>query len=295
MKVDQLGGSLLALCAIAFWSTNAMVAHWLLEAHQLSNIQTLQFVGATLVFLFIGRKGKRPAKRVLLNGACVGVLGLVGTMVFQYIAFANAPVIQANIIAYSWPLLLALVHVFVGRSSRPVFLIGSAVAGFIGVSLVSGLASSSAVFSPLGYGAAATSAICMASYSFLVGTIEVEPRDVLLPASLLGVVGCLVWSTMTGLSSFSVRELVAGLYLGCGPMGLGYVFWSVAMKHDATGRVSVFGYLTPVCSSLLLWFTGSYLSAIAFFGAAIVVLSCLFVGWEQTRESTPHSQSHKAA
>ncbi|ROO25609.1 DMT family transporter [Salinisphaera japonica] len=289
MKSHFLNGAGLALCAIAFWSTNATVAHWLLETNQLSNVQLLQFIGAMLVFFFLKRKGPTPAAGVRLRGAVTGVLGLVGTMVFQYIAFATAPVIQANIIAYSWPLLLAISHVLLGQSSSSFFLLTSAVLGFVGVSMVSGIASASAVFSPIGYSAAAISAICMASYSYLVGSIEAEPRDVLLPAATIGVLGCLIWVAKTGFDYRSATELMAGLYLGAGPMGLGYLLWSLAMIRDSSGHIAVLGYLTPVTSSLLLWVTGSHLSAIALVGAMLVITSCAAIGWQQTVGSKSES------
>ena len=49
----------------------------------------------------------------------VGIIGLVGTMVLQYVAFASMPVVEANLIAYTWPLMVAAaIIVLDGRAVR---------------------------------------------------------------------------------------------------------------------------------------------------------------------------------
>jgi drug/metabolite transporter (DMT)-like permease len=168
-------GSALAFAvgAVALWSTNAITARYLLADHPLSLVQFLQFVGASLVFLAIRPlTGAAPvAARDMPALAAIGFLGLVGTMVLQYLAFALMPVVEANLIAYAWPLMVAAATIAGGNAQRPALLAASAAAGFVGVGLVMTGGREATLFSGnvAGYAAALGSALCMAFYTLTVG------------------------------------------------------------------------------------------------------------------------------
>ncbi|RUX52107.1 EamA/RhaT family transporter, partial [Mesorhizobium sp. M7A.F.Ca.CA.002.09.1.1] len=67
-----------------------------------------------------------------------------------------------------------------------------------------------------------------------------------------------------------------------GPMGLGYYFWSRALKLEGSGRVAVVAYLTPIASTLLLTLSGERLTVTAIVGAILVIGSCVAVGVERS-------------
>ena len=284
-------GSALAFAfgAVALWATNALVGKTLLALYPVSQVQFLQFCGAALVFALIrlfpspllpqGEKGHA----VLAYAA--GFLGLVGTMVLQYIGFASMPVIEANLVAYTWPLMTAAAVILLGRPRRPLLLGLAAAAGFVGVVLVISGGRAPAWFeggSRVGYLAAFGSALCMAFYSFTVGRLAVSPERLLLPSALIGVALTFAWCLRDGVVRPSGAHLLLGLYLGAGPMGLGYYFWSRAAKLDHGGRIAVIAYLTPIASTFLLTLSGETLSATAVVGAVLVIGSCLAVGIEGT-------------
>ncbi|WP_246680330.1 DMT family transporter [Mesorhizobium sp. B2-8-9] len=341
-----LGAALaFALGAVALWATNALVGKTLLAVYPVSQVQFLQFCGATIVFALIrlfpsplvgeggsarsaetdegcssgvrrwhslehpssvlATRGHRPeashGSRPVLrtpqgekgNAALaylVGFLGLVGTMVLQYIGFASAPVIEANLVAYTWPLMTAAAVILLGRPRRPVLLGLAAALGFVGVALVisGGRAhfwSNGAWFeggSLVGYLAAFGSALCMAFYSFAVGRLAVSPERLLLPSALIGVALTFAWCLHDGVVRPTGAHLLLGFYLGAGPMGLGYYFWSRAAKLDHGGRIAVVAYLTPIASTFLLTLSGESLSMTAVAGAGLVIGSCLAVGIEGT-------------
>ena len=279
-----------ALGAVALWATNALVGKTLLASHPVSLVQLLQFCGAALAFALIrlmgrsapslpqGRKG-----RSALTAYAVGFIGLVGTMVLQYIAFASMPVIEANLVAYTWPLMVAAAVIVLGRPRRPLLLGLTAALGFVGVALVISGGRTPAWFgggSLAGYCAAFGSALCMAFYSIAVGRLALPPDRLLLPSALAGVVLTFVWCLHDGLVRPAGADLLLGLYLGAGPMGLGYYFWSRALGLDQGGRLAVVAYLTPIASTLLLALSGENLSATAIAGAALVIGSCIAVGIE---------------
>ncbi|SFO69894.1 Permease of the drug/metabolite transporter (DMT) superfamily [Mesorhizobium sp. NFR06] len=214
----------------------------------------------------------------------VGFIGLVGTMVLQYVGFASMPVIEANLIAYTWPLMTAAGVILLGRPRRPLLLGLAAALGFAGVALVISGGRTQAWFEGglVGYLAAFGSALCMAFYSLTVGRLAVSPERLLLPSALIGVALTLAWCLHDGVAPPNGAHLLLGLYLGAGPMGLGYYFWSRAAKLDHGGRIAVVAYLTPIASTFLLTLSGESLTMTAVAGAVLVIGSCLAVGIEGT-------------
>jgi drug/metabolite transporter (DMT)-like permease len=279
--------------AVALWSTNALVGKSLLEDHPVSLVQFLQFTGAALVFAVIRLMDRASPSPLLPQGEqarpannlaaiAIGFIGLVGTMVLQYIAFAAMPVIEANLVAYTWPLMVAAAIIVLDSPRRPVLLGITAALGFLGVALVISGGREQSWFQGnlAGYLAAFGSALCMAFYSIAVGRLATPPDRFLLPSALAGVALTFAWCLHDGVAWPVGIYLVAGLYLGAGPMGLGYYFWSRALKLDRGGKVAVAAYLTPIASTLLLALSGETLTTTAIAGAVLVIGSCIAVGIE---------------
>jgi drug/metabolite transporter (DMT)-like permease len=281
-----------AAAAIALWSTNAMVARYLLADHPLPLVQFLQFAGASIAFRAIRplTAGEPIAARDMPALAAIGFIGLVGTMVLQYLAFALIPVVEANLIAYAWPLMVAAAVIAVGRTRRPLLLATSAAVGFVGVALVMTGGRDATLFSGsvAGYAAALGSALCMAFYTLAVVRRGASADRMLLPSALLGTVGTFLWCLNDAVSWNMGADVILGLYLGAGPMGLGYYFWSRAMQNDPDGRTALAGYLTPVASTALLGLAGERLTTVAALGGALVVASCLALGLERRQEVDNH-------
>ncbi|MFA6156893.1 DMT family transporter [Mesorhizobium sp.] len=279
--------------AVALWSSNALVAKALLANHPVSQVQFLQFAGAALVFAVIrlvsrDRAAAPMATGVMLAATAVGFVGLVGTMVLQYVAFASMPVIEANLVAYTWPLMIAAAVIVLEHPRRPALLGLAAVSGLVGVALVISGGRDHPWFQghPSGYLAAFGSALCMAFYSVVVGRVAVSPDRLLLPSSLIGVALTFLWCAWDGVPWPTGWDLALALYLGAGPMGLGYYFWSRALKLGGGGRVAVVAYLTPIASTLLLTLSGERLTMTAIAGAVLVIGSCIAVGVERSEAGT---------
>ncbi|MER8843833.1 DMT family transporter [Mesorhizobium australicum] len=274
--------------AVALWSTNALVGKSLLASHPVSQVQFLQFVGAALVFAAIRLMSREKATAITASTAlvplAVGFIGLVGTMVLQYIAFASMPVIEANLVAYTWPLMVAAAVIAFENPRRPALLGLAAALGFVGVALVISGGRDRTWFQGdlAGYLCAFGSALCMAFYSVMVGRLATSPDRLLLPSSLVGVALTLIWSAREGIAWPTGVDLALGLYLGAGPMGLGYYFWSRALKLGGSAKVAVIAYLTPIASTLLLTLSGERLTTTAIAGAVLVVGSCIAVGLERS-------------
>ena len=277
----------MAFGAILFWSSNAVVAKFALDALEVQQIQCLQFAGASLVFALTSRTAKRALSprevfrdRTALVGLLLGVIGLVGTMVFQYLAFAAGPIAQVNLIAYTWPLMATLMILALGEAQRPFLLLSLSLLGFIGAAMImdDGGLSGGLSDRPWGYFAAVASALCMAIYTVGVGRVTATPSVLLLPASLIGLAGTFFWTLVEGTGWPLSYHLLLGFYLGAGPMGAGYLLWSMALKRHAAGLIANLGYATPLVSTLFLLISGEHLTGKAFAGALLVVAVCVLIG-----------------
>lgn len=285
---------LLALCAIVLWSTNAVTASFVLKVLPVEQVQFLQFLGAFLVFVLFRYASRKTNGQKRLSAAAwaLGIIGLTGTMIFQYVAFAIGPITEVNIIAYAWPLIAAIFVIATCNAPRPILLLSLAIAGFLGAGLVIGgdqLVQFGFVTNSYGFIAAVASALCMAIYSFGIGRTKTNANDVLIPGSIIGLIITAIWCFHGNVEWNISWPLAAGLYLGAGPMGAGYLFWSWAMQKDPNGNTALFGFLTPITSTGLLFFNGLMLETTSLIGAVIVIGCCTIIGL-QSRE-----QEHQSA
>jgi drug/metabolite transporter (DMT)-like permease len=173
-----------------------------------------------------------------------GVGGLFGFHALYFTALAWAPAAQANLINYSWPLLIVLLSA--------VLLVGTVLGAAGCVLLLSGGAHLSGTALP-GYLAAACSAIVWATYSVLSRRFADVPTG--------AVAGfCAASALLAAASHFAVEPTVAPnglawlavLVLGAGPVGGAFFLWDIGMKRGDPRLLGTLAYATPVASTLLL-------------------------------------------
>lgn len=270
-----------ALGAIALWSTNAVFANFVLQTLPVEQVQFLQFLGATLVFALLYHRQKTPEDTTpLRTKLSLGIIGLTGTMVFQYIAFNIGPITEVNIIAYGWPLMAAVLLVVTGSTQNPWRLMVLSMLGFAGVVLLVGGTNVTSAFQTDNLGgvlAALLSALCMAVFSFGMTKTKCDGNSVLLPGALVGLALTAVWCLLGNPVWDSPIQVLCGLYLGAGPMGLGYLFWTIAMQRDSSGHVALLGFLTPFTSTLLLVAAGKTLTMVSLLGACLLLVASTIV------------------
>lgn len=205
-----------------------------------------------------GADPRRSVARLL------GVVGLTGTVFLQYLAFANAPIVAANVLAYGWPLLAAFVIAVTRRSWHTLLSAGLAVIGFGGVALIftsptqGADAGAAGMTASWGYLAALGSAACMAIYTLGAGRTSTSPTRLLIPATLIGTVGAAVLTTFTDSPTPAPGGVLAAAYLGLGPMAAGYALWTHAMTRGGAERLSPLGYATSLLSTVVLLANGPH-------------------------------------
>jgi drug/metabolite transporter (DMT)-like permease len=312
----SLTGVSAAFVAIGFWSTNALAAKFALAELGVVQVLALQFGGAalTLVTLRVGKSyAARADARVdrvgrsseavrrsslllsdvseALGGVLVGVVGLTGTIFLQYLAFATAPIVEANVVAYGWPLFAALWVALVHRSRQTFAGVPLAMVGFGGVAIILG---SSGGFGATdggaaGYIAALASAVCMAFYTVMSGRSHASVDTFLLLATAFGMVFALALC-LTGFApwtwtSAGVGAWGASVYAGVGPMAGGFWLWSRAMSGGGAKRLAPLGYATPLASTVLLLFSGETFTSGTLLGALLVLICSVGVLVMDRKES----------
>lgn len=297
----SLTGVSAAFVAIGFWSTNALAAKFALAELGVVQVLALQFGGAalTLVTLRACRSHAARADRVdrsseavrrsslllsdALGGVLVGVVGLTGTIFLQYLAFATAPIVEANVVAYGWPLLAALWAALAYRSRQTFAGVPLAMVGFGGVALILGSSGGFGVTDggAAGYIAALASAVCMAFYTVMSGRSRASVDASLLLATAFGMVFALALC-LTGFApwtwtSAGVGAWVASVYAGVGPMAGGFWLWSRAMSGGGAKRLAPLGYATPLASTVLLLLFGETFTSGTLLGALLVLICSIGV------------------
>lgn len=271
-----MSGPVLAGVAVVFWSTNAVAAKVALAEMTVAQVLALQFAGAALTLIVLqlasGARRSAPASSTARLWA-LGIIGIVGTISFQYLAFRHSPIVQANIIAYGWPLFAAIWWGIAHRSGTSAWFVLCAVLGFAGVALIMGNGRAvSLSFAFLGgYLFALASALCMAFYTLAAGRLRDPGPAVLLPALGLGFAGSLFLAVESGAAWPAIQALLLGLYIGIGPMALGYFLWMRAMSGGNPAAIAQLGFVTPLLSTLWLFVAGETLSGTAFAGGVLVI------------------------
>jgi drug/metabolite transporter (DMT)-like permease len=182
-----------------------------------------------------------------------GVGGLFGFHALYFTALAWAPAAEANLINYTWPLLIVLLSApLLGLRLTWRHLAGTALGAAGCALLLAGRASLTAAALP-GYVAALGSAVTWAIYSVLSRRFAAVPTG--------AVAGFCAASAVLAALSHSVFEptvvpdalgWVALLVLGAGPVGGAFFLWDVGMKRGDPRLLGTLAYATPVASTLLL-------------------------------------------
>lgn len=280
-KASSSRGATAALIAVALWATNAYMATVALNQLSVLQLLTVQYGSAALVLgvwhaggLARRREAAATGSRVSTRAVVTGVLGLTGTIFLQYWAFATAPVVGANVIAYGWPLMAALWVAATHRTRHTLVGVPLALLGFLGVAAIfSGQDMSGSGGAQIGYVIALGSAACMAFYTVAAGRIDASVTDLLLPATIVGTVAAATASLFEEASWPGLGQWWPAVYIGIGPMAAGYGLWTYAMADHRAERLGPIGYATPLLSTVLLLATGQPFTIAILVGAALI-LAC---------------------
>lgn len=189
----------------------------------------------------------------------LGVTGLFGYHLFYFIALSHAPVVEASLIAYLWPLLIVFFSALLPGEKLRWFHGVGAIAGFAGVILLvtGGQQLSFDTQYTQGYLAAFACALIWSSYSLLSRRFGAIPTSAV--GGFCGATAILAW-----ICHFLFEPTIwpvgwawlAVLGLGLGPVGLAFFTWDYGVKHGDIKILGTLSYLTPLLSTVLLILCG---------------------------------------
>ncbi len=268
----------LALGAILLWASMATLSVGLVH------LPPLLMVGIALSLGGLPGLIRVRDWRVPLRTFAVGVVGIFGYHFLLFTGFHHAPIVEANLLNYLWPLLIVLLTPLVlpGTRLAPRHLLGAG-AGLLGAALIATGGSLHPDLASLpGYLLATAAALTWAFYSLLTKRV---------PAFSSGAVGA--FCLTSGLLSLGVYLLQAGpsgfllirasdwpllLVIGLGPLGTAFYLWDAALKRGDSRVIGSLSYITPLMSTLLLILVGGRPFSLLSAAAMVLIVAGAVVG-----------------
>lgn len=247
--------------AVLLWATLALLTT---ATEPLPPFQLVALTFAVAFLLVLGKwtfaraAGGPPVLSHLRQPATlwlIGIGGLFGYHAFYFTALANAPAVDASLIAYLWPLFTVLFSALLPGERLHWWHVAGSVAGLAGAALLV-TRNGGLVVDPrylVGYLAAFACALTWPAYSLLsrrFGGVSSDAVGGLCGATaVLGLVCHLLfeearWPDTAG--------WLAVLALGVGPVGAAFFVWDYGVKHGDIRALGAFAYAGPLLSTLLL-------------------------------------------
>ena len=269
--------TLLGACALLLWALLALLsrAAAAIPPFQLAAMAFAVSGGLGLVWLWTRRR--LGVLRVPPLAWLHGVGGLFGYHALFFAAMAHAPAAEANLLNYTWPLLIVLLSAPVlGLRLTARHLCGVAI-GFCGSLLLLVRGTNFSADAVSGYAFAAGAAVTWALYSVLARRMRAVTTEAVIgfcaASALLSALAHAVFEVTVVPDA---RALLVTLALGIGPVGIAFLLWDVGMKRGDPRLLGALAYGTPVASTIVLGVAGfATLSVWTFLAVALVVAG----GW----------------
>jgi len=257
LQLSPIRATLAGCAALALWAFLAPLAR-LAQPLPPLGLTALGFAaGGLLGLAVVAARGRLAALAQPGIAWAHGVGGLAGFHALYFAALALAPPVEANLLNYTWPLLIVLLSGLLrGLALGPLRLAGVAL-GAAGAVLLMGSGASftagDAPNAPLGFACAIGAALTWALYSVLAARLASVPTEAVAGFCLAS--GALAFLAHLGFEpamTLGPRQWLAVALLGLGPMGAAFFLWDAGMKRGDPRLLGTLGYATPVASTLLL-------------------------------------------
>ncbi len=257
---DNTRATLIGAVSIVLWGTLALLTE--MTGQQIPPFQllaltfTIASITLTSKWVYIGGIPKQVF-RVPATAWLLGVTGLFGYHFFYFIALANAPVVEAGLIAYLWPLLIVLFSSLLPGESITRWHIVGALISLLGCWILLGGGLNFDGFKYefiMGYTAAAVCSLIWSGYSVLSRLVKRVSSDAVVGycavTAVLGWCAHFLFENSVWPENISQWLAVAGL--GLGPVGIAFFTWDYGVKHGNIQLLGVLSYAAPLISTILL-------------------------------------------
>ena len=255
-EAKRRSATLIGLTAVVMWSTLGLfgaasgnVPPFLLNGLCFG----MSGLAATL---WLAARGRLAMLRQPAAVLAFGTIGLFGFHFFYFTAIRNAPPVDANLINYTWPLLIVLFSAMLPGEKLRFHHVAGTLIGLAGAALLvvgeQGLELDPAHLP--GYLAAVASALFWSSYSVLSRRLGRVPTEAVAAF-------CLATSALSFAAHAVVEETVwpadvgewsAVIALAAFPVGLAFFVWDRGVKRGDIQVLGAGAYAAPVLSTLLL-------------------------------------------
>jgi drug/metabolite transporter (DMT)-like permease len=256
--MTEFRATLIGTTAVLMWGALALFTSW-------SNVFPpfqLVFLTFSIAFLLVLMKWLicRQSPLALLKYPApvwiLGIGGLFGYHAFYFMALANAPAIEASLIAYLWPLLIVVFSAMLPGERLRWYHVTGALLGLAGCILLVSNGGDVAFKGEyiIGYIAAVACALTWTGYSIASRRFLHVPTDIVGwfcgATAILGLLFHLIMETTIWPDDPHVWFAVFGL--GLGPVGLAFFTWDIGIKHGNIKALGAFSYAAPLLSAVLL-------------------------------------------
>jgi drug/metabolite transporter (DMT)-like permease len=226
--------------------------------------------------------------------AALTIAAFFGYHALYFVALKRAPVVEASLVNYLWPLLIVVFAAWIGGQRI-------AAGQWLGTAL--GLAACVLVVTrggaprlepahALGYAAALGAAVVWALYSVLNRRFAAVPGATIHVAcaatAVLGAAMHLAFETWAPPTATQWAAIVA---LGLGPTGIAFRLWDAGTKRGDLAVLGTLSYAAPLLSTGLLLAFGR---ALPHWTQAAAVALLLLGAWLSVRAATPASSAEDA-
>lgn len=285
-----MGPTLVGAAAIVMWSSMALLASWIGPIPPFE-LMSMAFAVATLLMLAKWawfRQSPVAAVRQPWGAWLAGVGAYFGYHFLYLFAIQNAPVIEASLINYLWPLLIVLFSSRLPGHRLGWQHVAGGLCGLAGtVVLVSGggpIAPGEHLRGDLAAGAAA---FIWAGYSVFIRRYRAISSDAI--GGYCAATAILAWIAHVLLEPTVMpqgAQWLAILGLGLGPVGAAFLAWDHGVKHGNLRMLGILSYAAPVLSSAWLILAGrAPLSAAVAIACLLVVSGAVLGSLGRQRES----------
>lgn len=295
---QQNTATAIGFIAILLWSTLALFTS-LTKGIGPFQLLFLSFaIGATtnLLWLAVSRQLSLSCFTVPKTAWLLSVAGLFFYHFFYFNALANAPEVEAGLIAYLWPLLIVLFSALLPNEKlRQPQVLGAVLAFFGTAALISFKGDDGSIaFNPQylkGYLFALACALTWSAYSVLNRRFRQVPSSATVGfCYLVAVLGGLAHlSSGAGWQSPTTVQWLGILGLGIGPVGMAFFVWDFATKHGNLQLLGTLSYFAPLLSTLLLIaFTPTQLTVNVVLGCLGIILGAFIAVLPVSKSTQTH-------
>jgi drug/metabolite transporter (DMT)-like permease len=255
------GATLTGFLAIAMWALLALLTDFAgdIPAFQLTAMTfAIAALGGGTSWLF--RPGAWNALKLPPVAWAVGVGGLFGYHFVYFTALANAPTVDASLIAYLWPLFIVLGSSLMPGERLKWHHVAGALLGLAGAALIvtkGGSVSFEAQYT-FGYLMAFGCALLWSAYSLMSRRLSAVPTDAVTgfcaATAILAFVCHMAFETTVWPAGGTQWTAIA--MLGLLPVGAAFFAWDYGVKRGNIQILGAASYASPLLSTLVLVLAG---------------------------------------